>query len=425
MKAKFFMIAVLAAAVGFASCAKDDGEGKNAEDNSVSLNIKLSNDVVNTTRTMDDIDAVDKTKQDKVNLVSGELINVFMFKSDGTKVIAEAIDVADLLTGKTYTNAAYTTLTTSTDKVVIVGNIGDITSGVNSYSDLQAKLKTLADAETDYNDAARGKIWVYGDKTITWLGDTDNDGVIEGETKITLNPILSRIDLTVDITGVTKGIAGVGDNPAYPNVEITGVAVLYSGAQTHLAKNFPYLMSEKGANKAFTSSIVAASYTAWNSQLHGDAATYDPNSGADNFLHATWKGTWNSQPNFATNVFTRSFYAFAPDETADTANQGYTANTIITVYGDRIEYEADGTTVKSRTTYFWPVHFNANNASIGAESLQPGQRYAVKISLIGDFSIPKPGGPHPEDQFPANVKVEIEKPAWKPVISVNKNFTNP
>lgn len=412
---KIFMIAALAAAVGFTSCSSDSNEAPSTENTPVSIYVKLSNETA--TRALDNIDGLLQTE---VTLAGDGKVNVFMFDAAGVLIHKHAPTATELSTGVKYENADIPALTTSTTKVVVVGNVGDITTSVSSYATLQGQLRTLEAAETDYKAET---IWVYGESGITWGAyDADAD-VTEGTATLDINPLLSRIDLTVDLSGLDADANGYnGTNDTNPAIEFNGAAVLYSGAQTHMAPKFFYTIAEAQAAtaKPFVSGMIpsSATYQNWETVLHGNAAQYGT-AGAETILHGAWAA--NTEGTGLAEKYTKSFYAFAPDPTVD---GGYSANTIVTVYGNYFIYDEDDV-LESTTPMFWPVHFSKGESATGADVLEAGKYYDVTIKFTGDLGSNHGGGGGENPETPinkANVTVKIKPAQWKAKVVIEKEF---
>lgn len=417
MKAKFFVIAALAAAVGFTSCQKEGGE-PNVGTDAVNISIKLDNEILTGTKALDGLTDL---KQDRVTMSDGDPVYVYIFNTTGRLLQYDATTVGLLKgEGKTYMNTANPLLTTAAKDVVVLANLGAVPAAVTSYAELQAQFQTLATASTRYNEgvaAVSSVIAVYGKGGIDW--GTTVDGVTPGNAALTLNPLLARIDATVSTEG-SQGIYSLAPGKGTAGVVLKGVAVLYSGYASHYASNFAFTLAEAAAAtpavNALQSGLVPTTtdYPLWNGITHGDAAQFGT-KGAETILHGTWKGTWNGKDNLAItghDVFSRSFYAFPP--TAETDGSGYSAHTILTVYGDH--YAEDGTV----TPLFWPVHFVAGGDTSAA--LAQGQHYNVTINLKGDFKAGDGGSVDPESERKANVSVTISEAKWKPTITISKDF---
>lgn len=415
MKAKFFMIAALAAVVGLTGCQKEGGDSNEGTE-AVNISIKLDNEVLTGTRALDGITDL---KQDRVTMSGSDPVYVYIFNSTGKLLQYDATTVGALTTGKTYMNSTNTLLTTSAKDVVVLANLDAAPAAVTSYAGLQAQIQTLTEAASRYSEgttAVSSVIAVYGKSGITW--GTATAGVTPGTANLALNPLFARIDATVSTNGA-QGLHKSAPAAGTAGVVLKGVAVLYSGYASHYASDFYFTYAEAAAVtptavKALQSGLVAGDFTNWGAIGHGDAAQFGT-KGAQTILHASWDGTWNGANNLVTttyDVFSRSFYAFPP--TAETDGSGYSAHTILTVYGDH--YAEDGTV----TPLFWPVHFKAGGDT--AAALAQGQHYNVNINLKGDFRAGDGGNPDPEDVRKANVTVTITEAKWKPTITINKDF---
>lgn len=395
---KKFLLAALAAVTLFASCSKEGGEGQ-ADIDAASITIKFSN---STTKALDDLNGSDFTQ----TILVVDNANVFMFDNLGNMLLQDYMTTNQLAGGKTYDNATYG-ITTAVAEVVVVGNAGDLTTtNLTDKATLNAEIGSLVSAETLYANNT-GNFWVYGTSAITWTGT--NSGVTEGEAELEINPILSRIDVTVDISGVTAGLDG-----AEPNVVLDGVAVLYSASWSHYIPKFAPTAAEvtaAGGGKVLTSGVIAADYPLWDGlPVHGDADQFGT-KGAETILN----GVWATNYVVGDKKYTRSFYAFAPD----IANYG--SNAIVTVYGHHQKWE--GGAVTKTTPLFWPVHFSDNESATGAEPLEPGNVYSVAISFTKDFSDGGGGGTDPEQPInAANILVKVKPAKWKTVINISKEF---
>lgn len=420
------MIAALAAALSFASCQKESGNA-NEEGDPVNIRIKLNNEIVNKTRAIDGIDG--GYEQDRVTLTGTDPVYVYIFTGYGKLLVKdEGHTVAQLQAGVTYQNSTYTLLTTAAKQVVILANVSTdlapTTNEISDYASLQAKIETLNAAATRYGSGTASVITVYGESGITWNGP-DGNGVEQGAASLELNPLLARIDAIVS-TEHAEGLLSAVPTVGTTGVLLKGVAVLYSGTGSHFAPAFEYTYADAGAGKALQSGLLADDYTLWNGVGHGDAAQFGT-KGGQTILHGSWdktNGVWGDGTPVANvvttthDVFSRSFYAFPPTAakhpTTETASKfyGYSAHTILTVYGDY--YDSKG----NITTLFWPVHFNGTDA----DPLDQGQHYKVNIGLKADFTDGDGGGTDPEEEHPADVVVTVSKAKWKTTINITKDF---
>lgn len=416
-------VAGLLACIMLVSCSNDENIDRNEPidpdyGDAASIVLKLSNEAVMKTRAFDDLQN-DRTQD--ILKVKGD-VNIFFFTATGNLVKADTPSATDLISGKMYTNQN-DNITTAVAEVVVVGNVGDISTGVISKSGLYAKINTLENAQDAYMDASPD-IWVYGSTTdIDWAAAVD--GVVQGECSIDLAPILSRIDVKVNTTGITAGYEPA--DIATSNIDFKGVAVLYSGGYTHYAPAFMPTLAEL-TNKygssvlPMRSGLVDGSYPLWSGSDKTSLLT--PASGNESILHASWNGDWNGIDNLdlPDATFTRTFYAFPSSKEAGYYNR----NTILTVYGDH--YAVPGDASEKVTPLFWPVHFSSEQGLNGGAFSQPlenGNVYKLTINMKGDFSEGGSGTTDPDEEiFPANIEVTINQVKWKAVIPMEIDFGN-
>lgn len=377
MKIKTMMIAVLAAAIGMASCAKEDTGIKNQSGSAAELSIKFQK----TTRAFDDKSTIE-------NGIELEDAVIFVFDALGAKVSSKFVNDFTLPTVFDHENDGIRTSNVS--RVVVIGNTanaGNLTDKA-SVESLRAVIKDLEDVETELRD--NNNIWVYGEETnFTW-GAKDDDGVQTAKVDIKMHPIMTRIDVTVDIDGITGGIDG--DTPA---VTFEGVTLLYSAAKTTFIKPFTPSLAELGTAKPMYSGLIDEFYDPWT-QSQNVVQYKDVDD--QTVLFADWA--------IVDNKFTKTFYALAPDFDL------YGRNSILTVFGTHRTYNEDES-VKKATGLFWPLHFSEDESADGAAPLESGTYYQVEFKFKGDFS--NGGGGNDKPEPPANngkVEITIKKPQW-------------
>lgn len=424
MKKQFRNFVSIMAGIVLVSCSNDSNdilineESGNSE--SASIVLKLANEAAVGTRALGDLQN-DRTQN--ILQVRGT-VNIFFFTATGNLVKSDTPLATDLLTGKEYTNQVHG-ITTAVKEVVIVGNVGDITSGVTNKNTLHAKLNTLEKAQSDYTESTPD-IWVYGATTdINWDAQPAVNGVKQGECTVDMAPVLARIDVTINTTGITSGYTPTSLSAS--NVDFKGIAVLYSGGYSHYIPNFiPNLSAITSGYGAGTlplrSGLMDTSFPLWTGSSQVSLLT--PATGDESILHASWDGTWNSQDNLdaTKRIFTRSFYAFP----SNTESGYYDRNTIVTLYGDH--HDNPGEVGDNVTPLFWAVHFSSSQVLNGGAFSQPlenGTVYNLVIYLNGDYTNGGPGTTDPEEESnPANLTVTMEQVKWKAVIPMEMTFNN-
>lgn len=404
--------------------------------------------------------------------------NLYIFLAAGENIVlGSSYDPTSSDPATLKTDRDGTKLTTAVNRVIVVGNLP---TGVVFATDLQnlttvtalqnALRKDLSLAQSDY---LAGKIWVQGEASVSTYVLQD-DGTEKATVSIQLAPVLSRIDMTVNLSGVTDGIFASGEalrlqriaetNSTKGGVVIEGVSVLYSSKESTMVKDFTPVTS---TGNVLYSDISWVGNTAWEAGERANADEYNnsvPEVGAQNFLSATWTdSSWNlanqnitggagagvglNVANYvelggnATPVykgtFTRSFYAFSPNnyETSDgsgthfispvvaTEPPYYKAKTIVTVYGGKYNYLG----VKESDIY-WAMAFDPDETVDGtasdSEYLVPGYRYAVKFNFKGDFSNGGGGSTTPEEpkDFGAWLEITIQPAKWLGVVNIEKTW---
>jgi len=404
------------------SCSNDAtdsiGPPESPQGEAASLIMKLSNEAVVNTRSFDDLQN-DRTQN--ILQVRGD-VNIFFFTNMGTLVKSDTPSASELIAGKNYTydNDG---ITTAVKEVIVVANVGNIATGITSKSSLQAKLKSLQEAQDDYIQSPP-EIWVYGSTTaIDWDSEPAVNDIKQGKCTIDVAPVLSRIDVTVNTSGITAGYKP-SDIPS-SNIDFKGVAVLYSGAYSHLIPPFvPSIAAidkEIGAGTLpLKSGLADSGFPLWTASDQVSVLT--PANGKESILNATWAGAWNGNDNLdtSTGAFTRTFYAFPTSiETGY-----YNRNTILTVYGDY--HDNPGEASDAVTPLFWAVRFSETqplNGGAFAKPLENGTVYELKINMTGDYSGGGPGTTDPEGES-ANLEVTINQVKWKAVVSMEIDFNS-
>lgn len=411
-----------AAGMLFFSCTADDDVNKlvnTLEDgDAASMVLKLSNETVSGTRALDDLQP---NGIQSILQVKGT-VNIFFFTATGKLVHGDTPNVSELSTGKKYTNEDHG-ITTAVKEVVVVGNVGNILSGVTNKKSLHQKLNTLENAQSDYIKSSPD-IWVYGSSTdIDWNASPAVNGVMQGSCTLDVAPVLSRIDVTVNTSGITAGYEP-SDIPS-SNVDFKGVAVLYSGGYTHYIPEFIPTTSEITAQYGsaavpLRSGLTDNSFPLWTGTNQTTLLT--PTVNDESILNASWLGQWNSNDNFdsPSGTFSRSFYAFP----SKTQSGFYNRNTVVTVYGDF--HDNPGESDDKITPLFWAVHFSPTqllNGSTFATTLENGKVYNLTINLKGDYSEGGPGTTDPDGESnPADITVTINQAKWKAIISMKIDF---
>jgi len=415
---KYFFSAV----IGMLMLSCNDGDDMSnpvkpvEPDAAASITLKLSNEAVVKTRAMDDLQN-DNTQN--ILKLKGD-VNIFFFAGNGSLVMSDRPAATDLVSGKQYTYEDG--ITTSISEVIVVGNIPDITSGINSKAGLQAILSTLEAAQSAYMKA-EPDIWVYGASTsIDWDSNPLINGMKHGKCTIDMAPILSRIDVTVKTDGITNGYTP--SSPSTSNVYFKGVAVLYSGAYSHYIPGFVPLMATLSTGVGpgtlpLRSGLDDNNFPLWTASDQVSVLTGD-NGGSESLLHATWNGLWNTQSNEGTpGKFERTFYAFP----SSIESGYYNRNTILTVYAD---YKETPGAAGDPTPLFWSVRFADNQQIKGGSFAQPlenGNIYQLTLNMTGDYSDGGGGTTDPEAEF-ANLDVTINQIKWKTVIPMEVDFNN-
>jgi len=404
------------------SCNNDGddsiGPDQFKKEEAASLTMKLSNEVARKTKAFDDLQN-DRTQN--ILKVQG-VVNIFFFTNTGSLVKSDAALATDLVAGKTYTydNDG---ITTAIKEVIVVGNVGDITAGIVNKSGLQAVLNSLEDAQSDYLKLTPD-IWVYGATTaIDWDSQPAVNGIKQGQCAIDIAPVLSRIDVTVNTSGITDGYEPT--NISASNIDFKGVAVLYSGAYTHYTPDFIPTMSSLTSKFGATvlplkSGLEDNDFPLWSGSNQVSLLT--PANDDESILNASWTGKWKGNDNLdqSTGAFTRTFYAFP----TSVETGYYNRNTILTVYGDYHDNPEESNDVV--TPLFWAVRFSESQPLKGgafAEPLKNGNVYNLTINMTGDYSGGGSGTTDPEAES-ANLEVTINQVKWKAIISMEIDFNN-
>lgn len=410
MKIKSMMIAAMVAVIGMASCAKDGETAKTENGNPAEISIKFKNKNTNT-RAYDDFSNAEKDQQDGILLNGG---TIFVFDAAGKKIFAQ--DYTDTeLQSKVTIDHTDGIKTTNVSRLILVGNVSDdIVTDIENVSDLRKVIKTLDDV-ADELEAATPNIWVYGEvNSFSWSAK-DEDGVQKASVTMELHPIMTRIDVTVDITGVTAGMEAV--NPA---VVLDGVAMLYSSSHTTLIAPFTPSIAELAAFDAAAlplySGLINSDYPRWTSDEMSDKVSQFGTAGDQTILFADWDGTRNGDNlDAAEKVFTRTFYALAPDFAK------YGRNAILTIFGTHFGYDDDDAVISDQSV-FWTVHFSGDESAANAEVMEAGKRYEVKIKMKGDFSNGD-GDDDPETtENKGQLDITILEPTWVIADLIEKTF---
>ncbi|MBQ4279020.1 MAG: hypothetical protein IJC16_03575 [Rikenellaceae bacterium] len=453
MKLYKFFAAAFAIALIASACSKEDGGpapggGGTPTHARIVLKFNLAN--YPTTYAMDEVDGSEH--QNRVNIKEA---SVFLFNGNNTLAEARHFSALTNLVGGSGELFDGSDVTTNVTRVVIVGNAGDVTTGVTSVATLNDKIKSLADIATDYGASATGKIWVYGSASIpstAWVTPSQEGDPMTAEVTVSeVNPVLARIDLSIDPTsafGWKGGLTEAGGDQiddawisttTKSYVILEGAAVLYSASYTHYIPTFTPTYAQIAAvasaptTKALYSGLVpsASVFDNWEGTPHADADQFGA-AGAETILAATWEGDWekggSQVDNVVANRFTRSFYALPPHSAYDGSTAaGPKANTIITVWATRYVYK-EGTFVGTETL-FWPVHFSSRDRyEVDGQQgngipLDNGMRYEVNVKLTKDLADPDDHKTeNPEIPEPANVTVKVEQAKWKGVVVIDKEF---
>jgi len=392
----------------------DKGPIEPNEGEAASLTMKLANEAVMKTRAFDDLQN-DRTQN--ILQVRGD-VNIFFFTNLGTLVKSDTPAATELVAGKDYTydNDG---ITTAVKEVIVVANVGDISAGITNKASLQDKLNSLEVAQQDYLKLSPD-IWVYGSTTaIDWDAKPAINGIKQGECSIDMSPILSRIDVTVNTSGITAGYDPV--NISSSSVDFKGVAVLYSGAYTHYIPTFTPLISNiGGGDLPLNSGLPDHSFPLWTAS--GQTSVLTTTSTGESILHALWKGEWNDVNNLepSTGTFKRTFYAFP----SSVETGYYNRNTILTVYGDHHNHPGESNDVVP--PLFWAVRFAESqplNGGAFAEQLKNGTVYNITLNLKGDYSGGGPGTTDPEAES-ANLEVTINQVKWRAIIPMEIDFNS-
>ena len=438
---KKILFAALAVAIGFTSCSKDSDstpDGSKAK-------IQILLNQANYTRAHDQIGG-DGVTQTAVSVQD----DLYVIIAQG-----DAIKIADDVSTTGTVSPAYTKddsgadLTTSIDKVIILGNLPNGVTGAQVMAQTSvAALKTLlnkglAVAETDY---LAGKIWVQGEAAVTgWTANST--GIQEASVTVDLAPVLSRVDATVNMSAAEGVYTSVGDlqtalsSTGGSALVVEGVALIYSAHESTMVAPFT---PTTGTGSVLVSGLTPEAGSSWEASDDKGKATLF--TGAESFLKGTWLGTsaWgtptnpnasgeNVTGNSATNAgtFTRSFYAFSPknyEASTGTGHfisdeTGYKATPILVVYGSR--YSAAG--VKTTPIYF-SFRFDDTDmtaaAGLGtaAPEMTPGVRYGINLTFTGDFSTKGSVDPEKPVEYGAALTVTINPAKWSAFVEIGKDF---
>jgi len=442
---KKMLYAALAAMVIFVSCSDDDPGTKTGKGENAILSIRISEDAFSKAGFDDIDDPITGLKQGAVT-IQGDL---YVFLAEGDNIILNAtVTAAELVSSNQKVFAEDNdgdNLTTSIDKVIIIANAAGALfppATIKTVTALKAVVQGLGAAQTDY---LAGKIWVQGENSVTW-GAADVDGNIEGASTIGLHPVLSRIDAQVKFANDVVGLyatqadfTGRADKTK-GGVVLENVAVLYSAKETAFVS--PFTPSTASGTVLFSGTATPTG--AWAQGKHALAEEFTTTAlGKENFLFAEWNGTdWflaanpnntNGDANYSVaDGFRRSFYAFSPQNYPASAGgssdpisetTGYKAYTMLTIKGTQYGPEPDELEMTPRyfSVIFAPTDNNGETGD-AAKELEPGQRYAVNITMNGDFTNGGNGGTTPEEPGSANLTVTITPAQWKSVITINKDF---
>lgn len=455
---KFFAVAIAAAAL-LVGCSKDGDNGGKLGNQAQKATIKVKFDLNKAPfsgRAFDDVDVIDTDRQDRVEIKNAV---IFLFKSNGDLAASRALSDLTLAKGAGE-NFTGDNITTDINLVMIVGNTGDIFGSVATIDDLQNVIKSLSDVQTAYGltagDGTTGTIWVYGEAAVgNWQPAVTEGGPKTSTTSVTdINPIISRIDITVDPTGGYGWIGGktselnatpLTEDAAkaakmnYVKLDDAGVAVLYSSAYTFLTPEFnpdqAALTAASLEGKLLVSGIVPSDEDEvkdgeWETTARAEADLFGTGN-TDNILLGSWNGTWKigstDEPNVVSNVFKRSFYALPTNGAYQGATVGLEAHPVVTLFATVYEYDTvadDGTYTERRL--FWPVHFRTSSkytvdgvANSNGVEMQNGMRYSVSLRLNGDLT---KGGGKPEAEEPADVTIKVSQAKWKGVINIEAEF---
>lgn len=420
MKIYKFAAAAMSAAMIFSACTKENANGpKSQRVSKATINVNF--DLNSKVRAIDPIDnGVEQTE------VSIQDACIFLIEGgDGTIADSKYVDNVGNLSS---TGVLFEDVTTAVSEVFVVTNTGNIIGSMTKKSEIAALLKSLGDLETAYSG---GKIWSYGSVTVAssdWVVTEDTTNPEEtvytsrADVSITeVNPILSRVDFVVKVGEATNWVNDFASaTPGTSVVVLKGAALLYSAAYTHYIYAFTPSVAALGSNKALVSGLLPEAGSEWYNTPRAEAAQY-ATAGAESFLYATWKGSWKSSPNFASNQFSRSFYALAPNDVY--TGSSVAAKPIIAVYGLCYTWDADASEFEAPEMLFWPIHFDGEAKYGTAQktlTMENGMRYVVTVNLKGDLSKHKVSTP--EKRYLADVNVTVSEAKWKSVISIDETF---
>lgn len=423
---KNFYLVALAAIFLFAACSKEGGN-TTSNDGKAVIGVQFDPSIIyNPGRSLDPIE---DNKQERVSVAGDSKVYVYFFGIEGQRIgqmIEE--DAKDLTVqgGKKFDTENYG-VSNKIYKVVIIANApAGWSSNDASITSYEALKKTFVNAEALnalYDEVLEGDtkapFWLSGEHAgITWSKNGDES---TASATVDLSPIFARIDVKVNLSGVSKGLYGVTDKDTDPRIRLKSVDLLYGATYGTFADAPSVLADFVNEDPPYATSGLVPVLTnnyweSWKNALKGKTAKllgnegdfYDSSDWTDNIMHG----------NFSTSVadpaaaFAKSFYVFPNATDADAV--------ILALYGEKDKTLNNPDNGKEPA--FWSVHFDGTPQGSGdgvlVEKLKKGYVYTITLSLTGDLSMGDKGEPDPEEEVNAGLTIMVDKMQWKGVVEI-------
>lgn len=436
MKVKLFFMAALAAVI-FVSCSKEslDGEptppvesGEPAVINILIPKTKMNANVDTRAATPDDEgDFNDYENQstgesERIKLKDG---HIFIADASGSIITSVAIN-ASHTPGSSY---QYTT-TTAAARVYIVGNYDNYPSisSIGSLTDLKKVVTPLSSIDQTSTNYATDKLIVVGTHTgadLDWSGatDTDSDGRKELGATVTLEPLATKINVTV----VNKQKNYIV-TPANSDYVIKDLSVLYSSNNAHL-----FVQGHGGSSPVLGVQYAPASFTGTNIERYytsglGPWSSYNTDIAASKYY--TFTGNTSLVAAWPTTFATTSFSDGTLDAQADQTFKR-TFYVYAGIYpGDKpliVTLRAGAFNDATKDDVFYPIILDEDNhlskIITGLKYPANGRAYQVKITLTGNAKSGGGGSTDPEIPVEgADVDITIEQAEWIVVPDIAQEF---